>query len=387
MKKELLSWKTLVIVTIFTVVGAVLANSLFLSYKSTASVAFPLTLQEYKLMSEVITSPQSFDRYAAKEKQRPTETPELTFTRLEVLRGTVVRGASNWFEPIQRVSKLDLKNFSGLAPNLSDGAALLGYRISSNSSTADEAQKQTTLLADFVVDANLRELLVEKVKNAVVNREAIANSIASKQAGRTYNVSMLKNRLEQRKQISTDYPGVNAGQARQVISLENGGERYLPLPSQMAAVETNILDIEEEIARNTRQFLQLRAEGEMLDAQTKIVQASVSGRDLMASLLADTGGRLSNAVNEYDKQRLLDYTDNYTAMKTRYLDSPRFVVTADKPPNPTRSVPGIILLFFAFGLLVSLAYQFWDRLLELMRAVRQEQPSTILNLENKASSG
>ena len=387
MKKELLSWKTLVIVTIFTVVGAVLANSLLLSYKSTASVAFPLTLQEYKLMSEVITSPQSFDRYLAKEKQRPTETPELTSIRLEVLRGTVVRGASSWFEPIQRVSKLDLKNFSGLAPNLNDGAALLGYRISSNSSTADEAQKQTTLLADFVIDANLRELLVEKVKNAVVNREAVANSIASKQAGRTYNVSMLKNRLERLKQISTDYPAVNAGQARQVISLENGGERYLPLPSQMAAVETDILDIEEEIARNTRQFQQLRAEGEMLDAQTKIVQASVSGRDLMASLLADTGVRMSNAVNEYDKQRFLDYTDNYTAMKTRYLDSPRFVVTPDNPPNPTRSVQGIILLFFAFGLLASLVYQFWDRLWDLMRAVQQEQPSTILNLENKASNG
>ncbi|WP_142819366.1 hypothetical protein [Rhodoferax sediminis] len=383
-------WKISVVVVAFTALGAVLAYTALLSYKSTASIAFPLTLQESKVMSEVIGSPQNFDRYAlsVEHDRKDGGTSDALVVRMDALRGTVVAGPSNWFEPVLRFSKADLKEFAGDALKLGEGSALIGYRITTKASTPDEAQKKTALLAAYVIDANLRELLIAKIKKTMADREAFIDSTAAEQGAQKYNVSMLEERLGQLKRISVKYPSVNKLEARQVISLGDGGERYMPLPSQMAAVETKVLDIKEKIARSTRGLMQSRAEGEMLEAQRKMTQASLSGRDLMVALLADVQTRLSKSVEGYDKQLFLDYLSQYTSIKVKYLETPRFVVAPEIPVKPFISPLKIIFSFAVLGLLVSLIYQFRAQLWLLVWSTWDEEElhSRGLSSANRTSS-
>ena len=363
--KNTLACSVLSTVVIFSLIGAALAYTTLLSYKSTAFSAFSVTLPEFKVMSERIQSVQSFDTYASHVEQGKNE--KSVRARLDRLRSTVIGGESKWLEPVLRISKLDAKELVGEASRAGEGSAMIGYRISTKAHSPEEAQKQTALLADYVIDSNLRELILARFDQAVIKHKMLANATAAEQALQTYNVSMLEKRLEQLKRISEAYPTLNKPEARQVISIEKGGDRYMPLPSQMAAVETEILDIKESIARSTRKLLQSRAEGEMLLAQGKIIQASSSGRELITALIADTEARLPKAVEDYDKLTFLAYSNDYADVKARHLDLPRFIVAPEYSEKPLVSPLKVILVFAVLGLLLALAHKFRHQLWAVMR--------------------
>ena len=60
---------------------------------------------------------------------------------------------------------------------------------------------------------------------------------------------------------------------------EKGYERYIPLPSQMAAVETEILSINESITQTARRLLQSSAGGKILAVQSKVKQLKLQPQD------------------------------------------------------------------------------------------------------------
>ena len=152
-------------------------------------------------------------------------------------------------EAFKRAQKQDKKESSGSqAIKVADVFVINGYRISSKSHRPENAQQQTTLLAEYVVDANLHELLLSKLHQAVVNNQKFVNSTAAENALRIHSISILEKRLEQLKRISVAYPAANRLGGYQIVSFEKGSERYIPLPSQMAAVGTEILSINESIA-------------------------------------------------------------------------------------------------------------------------------------------
>lgn len=111
-----------------------------------------------------------------------------------------------------------------------------------------------------------------------------------------------------------------------------------------------------------------------------MTQASLSGRELMAALLADVETRLSKSVQEYDKQLFLDYLSQYTNIKVKYLESPRFVVAPELPVKPSISPLKIIFSFAVLGLLVSLIYQYRAQLWLLLRSTWDEEESPTRDL-------
>lgn len=374
-------WPIAPFVLVFSLIGSALSYTTLISYKSSALIALPFTVPEFKAMSERVEGVQSFNTYALHAKEGKIDQSSSMDARLNHLRGSFIAGRTKWLEPVLRISKLDAKEFIGEASKQTGDPSIVGYRISTKAGNPEEAQKQTSLLADYVIDSNLRELLLSDFDKAVVNNRLLAKSTAAEQATQTYDVSMLEKRLEQLKRISVTYPTLNRADARQVISLEKGGERYMPLPSQMAAVETQILDIGESGARSTRRLLQSQAEGNMLDAQGKIIHASYSGRELIAALISDSETRLSKAVQEYDKLTFLTYVNGYASIKARYLDLPRFIIEPELPSKPTISPLKTSLLFALLGLLGGVVYQFRKKILTIFRSALKESRSHSLQAQ------
>lgn len=356
--KKILSPSIIVSILIFAMCGTGLAYTRFLSYKSSALIAFPLSIPEFKSMSERVESLQNFDTYASYARKSTKDKSDLANNRLERIRSSVIGPLSKWFMPALRVSKIDAKEFVGETSKLNEGSALVGYRIVTKASSPDDAQQQTALLADYVVDATLRDLLIAQLDQISAKNQLVANTIATEQATQNYNVMMLGKRLEQLKRISEAYPALNKSEARQVISLEKGGERYMPLPSQMAAVETEIMDIQEKLARNNRRLLQTRAEGEMLIVQQKLALVSTSGRELITALIVDTNARLGKSVEEYDKVTFLTYANEYADIRAKYFDLTRFIVAPELPEKPAISPFIVIFLFSLLGLVVGTVYEF-----------------------------
>lgn len=350
-------------------IGSIFSYTTLISYKSSAVIAMSFSVPEFKAMSARVEGVQNFDTYALHVRETRNDQSIFVNARLNHLRNVFVAGRTKWLEPTLRMSKLDAKEFIGEAFKQTDDLSIVGYRISAKADSPEEAQKRTTLLVDYVIDSNLRELLVSNFDKAVVNNRLLAKSTAAEQATQTYDVSMLEKRLEQLKRISMTYPSLNKIEARQVISLEKGGERYMPLPSQMAAIETQILDIRENGVRNTRKLLQSQAEGDMLAAQSKVIYKSSSGRELIAALISDSSERYIGAVEEYDKLTFLTYVNSYSSVKAKYLDLTRFVIEPELPAEPTTSPLKTSFLFGLLGLLIGLIYQLRRKISVLFRSV------------------
>jgi hypothetical protein len=358
---------------IFALCGAWLGYSVFLSYKSSAAVEMGMSLSEFKLMSQRLGSAKVFDDFA-EHAQKTSDNKDLQLAqRLNTLRSRVTSAQSKWFEPLARVSKQDAKDFGELT-KVDKAADLVGYSLTATAASAEEAQSQIHLQSDYVLDASLKETLLARHASALVRQRAAAVSTEGAKTNQVYNIAMLEKRLTQLKRIALAYPTVNRSEARQVISLDKSGERYMPLPSQMAAVETEMMDIREAISRSERGLLQSQSEGDMLAAHGKLVAEAKSGKDLLTALSADIATRIDLAREEHQKALYLGHANEIAGIKARYIDLPRFIVAPELPLSPTKSPKAITLLFALLGLFAGLAYQF-RRQLKLFVAglVRDEE--------------
>ena len=335
--------------------------SVFLSYKSSAAVEMGMSLSEFKLMAQRLGSTKVFDDFA-EHAQKTSDSQDLQLAeRLNTLRSRVTSAQSKWFEPLARVSKQDAKDFGELT-KVDKAADLVGYNLTATAGSAEEAQRQIRLQSDYVMDASLKENLLARHESALVRQRAAAVSTEGAKTNQVYNIAMLEKRLTQLKRIALAYPTVNRSEARQVISLDKSGERYMPLPSQMAAVETEMMDIREAISRSERGLLQSQSEGEMLAAHGKLVAAAKSGKDLLTALSADIATRIELAREEHQKALYLGHANELAGIKARYVDLPRFIVAPELPLSPTKSPKLITLLFALLGLFAGLAYQFRSQL-------------------------
>ena len=203
----------------------------------------------------------------------------------------------------------------------------------------------------------------------MVNNQKLINSTAAENALRIHSISILEKRLEQLKRISVAYPAANRLGGYQVVSFEKGSERYIFLPSQMAAVKTEILSINESITQTARRLLQSSAEGKILAAQSKVVETSTSGRELVTALISDTKARLANAEEDYDKLILLTYFNDYSELKSKYLELSRFISAPDYSNQPIINPFKVTFGFSVLGLSLALIYQFRNKILALVRAI------------------
>lgn len=174
-----------------------------------------------------------------------------------------------------------------------------------------------------------------------------------------------------------------ASSERQILSIEKNGERYMPLPMQMIAVERERFDIKEKLARIQRQVEGLPDEETLLAAHEKIAQKTNSGKALALALVKDIQVRIPNAKKGYEMIALLGYEDKYSRMVANAFTPSRFIVSPTLPVLPVRSPLKITLLFGMFGALLALLWQFRESIMKMIQENRDEE---IADSEGDASA-
>ena len=138
---------TIALTLVFALSGAWMGYSVFLSYKSSASVEMGMSLSEFKLMAQRLGSAKVFDDFA-EHAQITSDNKDLQLAwRLNALRARVTNAQSKWFEPLARVSKQDAKDFGELT-KVDKAADLVGYNLTATAGSAEEAQRQIRLQSD-----------------------------------------------------------------------------------------------------------------------------------------------------------------------------------------------------------------------------------------------
>lgn len=347
-KELVFSRFVLITVFIFTAVGAAVSYGMMVSFKSRSIVTFSGNISDFRILQEQVNSAQVFDRYIRDNK-------------VLVVGGAEVRGhivnAENWIDPIYRLSKRDAKELVSIkdSARLSD---LVGYEISSSSSSPEVAREKVKFLVDYVFDASLKIQIDNYISDTLGAKKLLLNSALLERDTEAYNLSLLDNRLNDLKRLSVNYPTPANTSDRQILSIEKNGERYMPLPMQMIAVERERFDINEKLARTQRQVEGLPTEEAMLVEHEKIAQNISGGKELAEALIKDIQARVPKAKKGYETVAMLGYQDKYSTMITGAFSPSRFIVSPTLPVTPAKSPLKITVLFAALGLLLALLWQF-----------------------------
>jgi len=280
--------------------------------------------------------------------------------------------SDRWIAPIFRFSKKDAREIGGLkdAAGLSD---LVGYEISASSAEPETAQKKVNFLVNYVSDALLKIQLDNFLADSLSAKRLLLTSATLERDTEAYNLSLLEERLNDLKRLARTYPMVAASSERQILSIEKNGERYMPLPMQMIAVERERFDIKEKLARTQRQVEGLPDEETLLAAHEKIAQKTNSGKDLALALVKDIQARIPNAKKGYETIALLGYEDKYSRMVANAFTPSRFIVSPTLPVLPVRSPLKITLLFGVLGALLALLWQFRESIMKMIQENRDEE--------------
>ncbi|MBG6070590.1 MULTISPECIES: hypothetical protein [unclassified Polaromonas] len=355
-KNKILSPLVCITILAFAAIGAGISYGVLLSFKSRSVVLFDRSISEFRTLQEQVSSVGVFDRYLGDAKIISGGTE---------LRNQIVR-SGDWISPIFRFSKKDAKELSGLKDpsNLSD---LVGYEISYTSSEPETAREKVDLLADYVSDASLKIQIDNFVTDTLAAKNLLLTAALLERDIEAYNLSLLENRLNDLKRLAASYPIVATASERQIFSIEKNGERYMPLPMQIIAIERERFDIKEKLAKTQRQVEGLPSEESMLVAHGKITQKTNSGKDLAFALIKDIQTRVPTAQKGYELIALLEYENKYSRMVTGAFSPSRFIVSPTLPVMPVRSPLKIIVLFAALGGFLALLWQFSGSIKMLIR--------------------
>lgn len=280
--------------------------------------------------------------------------------------------SDSWISPVFRYSKKDAKELI----NLKDSSLLpdlVGYEISAAAPDPEAALGVVDALVNYVTDASLKTQIDAFIVNSLTAKRLLLTSATLERDTEAYTLSLLDNRLENLKRLARTYPTVAATSDRQILSIERNGERYMPLPMQMIAVERERFDIKEKLARTQRRVEGLPAEEALLAAHQKISQQTNLGKALALALVKDIQARIPSAKKGYEMTALLGYEDRYSTLVANAFNPSRFVVSPTLPILPVRSPLKVTLLFGVLGAFLALLWQFRASIMKMIQDNRDEE--------------
>jgi hypothetical protein len=187
---------------------------------------------------------------------------------------------------------------------------VLGLRIVFDSSTSVDAHRIVTLLGDFSGETTFRSQADALIAKRLETNETQALSLANELIATRFTMAQMADKSARLRGLRKEFPEVSDSTARQVVSIADGGSRYLSPSAQLVGIESNLADKRERVATVER----LRTKAELLakfyTKAQKLASAQPSGAFLagIAKLVDDSlvPGDRDDVIAEARNDALLD---------------------------------------------------------------------------------
>lgn len=366
-----------IFIIIFYAVLGMLAGALFgyfilIKYKSISIISFDMKSYEYRKFIESVSNVDNLNKYIELLNLNKTD-----YNLVLELKQTVLK-QSKWVEPMQRLSRQDIKEF-GDTNKTNDESAIFGLKYTGVGKTPEIAQQLAQYEADYAMYSGLRVALVEHIRNQIATKASLIEVAESEKIHLEHEISTTTTRLKELRRISQLYPDAAKIDSRQLISIDKGGERYMPITNQMVALETQVVDIKERISQFDRNLKIYPVELALLKEQLAVLDKTATGKDTLDAIMKLAQQKFVSAKEEWEKQIYLDSLSVLGQIRSRYLDKPSFLVSPTLPESPEQPKPIILGILFAllFGALAA-AWQFRETLKQFLR----DETSAPLNHHN-----
>lgn len=265
----------------------------------------------------------------------------------------------NNLQPIYALTKQESKEFAGLSKELDvETTRITQIRLISKALNKSKALENIEVYENFLRGGGsyivLKSLLNSYENEYITNSIEIQKNIAGTKIELEYQQSQLKN-LEE---LLRRFPN-NSGASSQVVDPKDSGAKYLPLTTQIIAINTDINKNKESLERLSDQQLRLEIIKKFLDKTAPIMEKSFNGIEL-ASQITKAIDEIQKEISQGDSKSQQQILSLKASIYQLQMNFERVLYTT-LAPNVTKKgmlktpLIGFVLAFF--GMLVYLVFR------------------------------
>lgn len=348
------------IFAISAMVVACLAAWFLGTYKSEGYFQLELSQLQFKRLQASMAEPVHWDSFS---KMYPASTLAVLKQISEMLKDK--KQISQLIQPIYSATKDDLK---GLPDAASKALAsdLFGLTIAFKASSPKLAQQGVLVLGDYLRDTailmNYRDDLLAQHTDLLNKKKKLENDALEDK----YELGQIEKKRTSMQVILHEYPESARADNRQLVSLTDGGERFLSPVTQLVAIEAQIADMHRSVPRNLRDQ---RITSLLLVYQEKILallNTSSSGEAFLKALPSVRDSLKLNQEDDIEKSVYNNISITILDAQSLYYNKMRFIGGPSLPAQSNPSMPLSAVVGLILGFLLACTYV-------LIRHVSSEQ--------------
>jgi hypothetical protein len=341
---------TAAIFAISTMVIVCLIGWVLGTYKSEGYFQFNMSLPDFKRLQASIEDPMRWNNFAKTRQASAIAGLELTGAILGDRKQT-----QQLIQPIYPITKAELKDLPD-AFNKDTASGISGLTLAFKGSTPELAQRGVLMLGDYLRDTAIlmtyRDTLSIQHTDLLNKQKKLENSTFDAK----YILEQTGIKRTSMQAILREYPKSGVAQDRQLVSIEEGGERYLSPVTQLVAIEAHIADLKQSLPKILRDQ---RINGIWLSYYEKalaLLDKSSSGEEFLKALPAIKDTLKLNQEDDVEMGVYNSIAIENLDAQSRYFDKVRFIAT---PVLPLQRSPGMLqsaLIGLIVGFLLSCIY-------------------------------
>jgi hypothetical protein len=214
-----------------------------LSIKKTASIGVPVLL--YKSSSTQFFDPNRFQLIASQNKSFDKE--ELNKTKNNF---RTAEDINKWIKPVYAFAKEDVREFAQLPQDETN--SVIGLNLSYEADSPEKASAYVTFFGNYIRDCLLYVTLYNYIMDGYSSKVSAMNKNENEIISNHFELLQNTNKMKDIRTILSNYPESAKIEYRQIVSVQEGGSRFLAPVTQLVGIESTLADLRQDLAKFER---------------------------------------------------------------------------------------------------------------------------------------
>jgi Chain length determinant protein len=321
--------------------------------KKTAPIGVPVPL--YKSSSTQFFNPNRFKLIASQDKSFKEEDLKKIAANFRT-----AEDINKWIRPMYAFAKEDAREFTQLPQDESN--SVIGLNLAYEADSPEKASAYVSFFGSYIRDCLLYAVLYNYVTGEYNNTISEMNKNENDITGVQFQLLQNTNKMKDIRAILINYPESAKIENRQLVSVQEGGSRFLSPVTQLVGIESTLADLRRalaELERNKEKFA-IRAKY-FSRCNSELTKIGESGESLFLLLKSIKAELFKNKDLSKDtvKEVFNNLTIDLQAFEFTFFSNCHFIsgpTIPEKYIKPHKSLIVIASCFSSFFLLVILAF-------------------------------
>jgi LPS O-antigen subunit length determinant protein (WzzB/FepE family) len=321
--------------------------------KKTASIGVPVPL--YKSSSTQFFNPNRFQLIASQDKSFKEEDLREIATKFRQ-----AEDISKWIKPVYAFAKEDAREFTQLSQDESN--SVIGLNLAYEANSPETASAYVSFFGNYIRDCLLYVTLYNYIMDGYSSTVSQTKKNENDIIGIQFELLQNTNKMKDIQAILSIYPESAKIENRQLVSVQDGGSRFLAPVTQLVGIESSLADLRRDLAELEREREKLTARSEYFSrCYNKLEKIGKPGESLFLLLKSIKDEVFKN--KDLGKNEIKEVYNNLSidlqTFDLNFFSNSRFISGPTIPTvhiGPRKSLIVTVTCFVSFFLLVISAF-------------------------------